>query len=94
MEDRVSHCPHCGCAYEPTGLTEKQAALLRFVVDFHEQYGRFPPYSAIMHELGYSTQATVSEHVHNLVAKGWLSVRTDGNKRARSIIAARAPATA
>lgn len=43
-----------------------------FIADFIEQHGYSPTFREIASGLGYRSIATVSKHIDNLVANGWL----------------------
>ena len=68
-------------------LTKKQRQILDFVESFVESNGYSPSYEEIAEEFGYSSLATVHEHLSNLQQKGFL--RKDYNK-SRSLEVVRA----
>ena len=55
--------------------TKKQHDLLRFIDDFIVQHGYSPSYREIMRGLNYTSVATVSLHVNNLIKRGHLHKR-------------------
>jgi SOS-response transcriptional repressor LexA len=62
--------------------TKKQRELLNFVEDFIESHGYSPSYREIMEGLNYTSVATVSLHINNLIIRGYLAKR---NRSARSL---------
>lgn len=62
--------------------TKKQGELVRFVTEFIAIHGYGPSYREIMRGCGYSSVATVAEHVNNLIARGHMRKRT---RSARSL---------
>lgn len=68
-------------------LTKKQRQILDYVESFVESYGYSPSYEEIARNFGYSSLATVHEHLTNLEQKGFL--RKDYNK-SRSLEVVRA----
>jgi repressor LexA len=54
------------------GLTEKQEAILSFIVDSITRDGRFPSFREIGRAFGLNSVATVSQHLDALVDKGYL----------------------
>jgi repressor LexA len=68
-------------------LTKKQRQILDFVESFVESNGYSPSYEEIAEQFGYSSLATVHEHLSNLQQKGFL--RKDYNK-SRSLEVVRA----
>lgn len=66
-------CPNCG--YESTErrpLTSRQREILDFIIWYKEECGISPTYATIADTMDYRSLATVHEHVHNLVRKGWI----------------------
>lgn len=55
--------------------TKKQRELLAFIEVFITQHGYSPSYREIMKGLNYTSVATVSLHVNNLIARGHLRKR-------------------
>jgi repressor LexA len=68
-------------------LTKKQRQILDYVESFVESYGYSPSYEEIAGAFGYSSLATVHEHLSNLEQKGFL--RKNYNK-SRSLEVVRA----
>jgi repressor LexA len=68
-------------------LTKKQRQILDYVDSFVESYGYSPSYEEIASAFGYSSLATVHEHLSNLEQKGFL--RKNYNK-SRSLEVVRA----
>ena len=68
-------------------LTKKQRQILDYVESFVETNGYSPSYEEIAHAFGYSSLATVHEHLTNLEQKGFL--RKNYNK-SRSLEVVRA----
>lgn len=62
--------------------SKKQYELLKFVEAFVAEKGYGPSYREIMSGCGYSSVATVSVHVNNLIDKGLLSKK---DRSARSL---------
>lgn len=62
--------------------TKKQGELVRFVSEFIGIHGYGPSYREIMRGCGYSSVATVAEHINNLITRGHLRKR---NRSARSL---------
>lgn len=54
-------------------LTPKQKQILEFIEQFIEENGYSPSYREIAESFGFSSVATVAEHVENLRLKGYLS---------------------
>lgn len=52
--------------------TKKQKELLSFIEQFIGAHGYSPSYREIMRGLGYTSIATVSLHVNNLIKRGYL----------------------
>jgi hypothetical protein len=62
--------------------TKKQQELLEFIQVFIEEHGYSPSYREIMTGLNYTSVATVSLHVNNLIKRGHLAKR---DRSARSL---------
>src|SRR5580704_19652509 len=62
--------------------TKKQRELLSFIETFIGEHGYSPSYREIMNGLNYTSVATVSLHVNNLIRRGHLRKR---NHSARSL---------
>jgi hypothetical protein len=62
--------------------TKKQQELLTFIQTFIAQHGYSPSYREIMTGLNYTSVATVSLHVNNLIRRGHLQKR---DRSARSL---------
>lgn len=67
---------------ETTRPTKKQRELLGFIEVFIGEHGYSPSYREIMNGLNYTSVATVSLHVNNLIKRGHLRKR---DRSARSI---------
>lgn len=63
-------------------LTKKQREILDFVTDFSEDHGYAPSFEEIADRFGYTSLATVHEHLENLRAKGYIR---KGYNESRSI---------
>lgn len=63
-------------------LTKKQREILDFVTDFAEDNGYAPSFEEIAERFGYTSLATVHEHLENLRAKGYIR---KGYNESRSI---------
>lgn len=63
-------------------LTKKQREILDFVTDFTEDNGYAPSFEEIAERFGYTSLATVHEHLENLRAKGYIR---KGYNESRSI---------
>jgi len=62
--------------------TMKQYHLMSYISDFAQIHGYGPSYREIMMGCGYSSVATVAEHINNLIARGHLRKR---DRSARSL---------
>jgi repressor LexA len=62
--------------------TKKQRELLSFIEEFIVAHGYSPSYREIMKGLGYTSVATVSLHINNLIKRGHLRKR---DRSARSL---------
>jgi len=69
-------------AAEPLRPTKKQKELLTFIEEFIVEHGYSPSYREIMQGLEYTSVATVSLHVNNLIRRGHLRKR---DRSARSL---------
>jgi SOS-response transcriptional repressor LexA len=58
-----------------TRPTKKQKELLEFIEAFIAEHGYSPSYREIMNGVGYTSVATVSLHINNLVKRGHLIKR-------------------
>lgn len=58
-----------------TRPTKKQKELLEFIESFIAEHGYSPSYREIMNGVGYTSVATVSLHINNLVKRGHLVKR-------------------
>lgn len=67
---------------EPIRPTKKQRELLVFIQDFIAEHGYSPSYREIMQGVGYTSVATVSLHVNNLITRGHIRKR---DRSARSL---------
>lgn len=65
--------------------TKKQKELLSYIESFIHQHGYSPSYREIMKGAGYTSVATVSLHVNNLIKRGHLAKR-DRSARSLEII--------
>ena len=63
-------------------LTKKQRVILDFVEDFAAEHGYAPSFEEIADQFGYTSLATVHEHLENLRAKGYIR---KGYNESRSI---------
>ena len=71
--------------------TKKQKELLGFIETFIAEHGYSPSYREIMSGLNYTSVATVSLHVGNLIKRGHL-VKRDHSARSLEVIQASEPA--
>ena len=55
--------------------TMKQYHMMNYIAEFVGMHGYGPSYREIMMGCGYSSVATVAEHVNNLIARGHLRKR-------------------
>lgn len=62
--------------------TMKQYHLMSYIAEFAQIHGYGPSYREIMMGCGYSSVATVAEHINNLIARGHLRKR---DRSARSL---------
>jgi repressor LexA len=53
-------------------LTKRQKEILDFITGFIEERGYAPSFEEIAHSFGYSSLATVHEHLSNLERKGYI----------------------
>lgn len=67
---------------KPVRPTKKQQELLGYIESFIAQHGYSPSYREIMTGLNYTSVATVSLHVNNLIKRGHLQKR---DRSARSL---------
>jgi SOS-response transcriptional repressor LexA len=65
--------------------TKKQRDILEFIAAFIEEHGYSPSYREIMKGLNYTSVATVSLHVNNLIRRGHLAKR-DHSARSLEVI--------
>lgn len=66
-------------------FTKKQKQMYDFIADFIDQYGYSPTFREIASGLNYRSIATVSKHIDNLIANGWL-VKTDRVGRSLELV--------
>jgi hypothetical protein len=72
---------------KPLRPTKKQKELLSFIESFINEHGYSPSYREIMNGLNYTSVATVSLHVNNLIKRGHLRKR-DRSARSLEVVAA------
>jgi repressor LexA len=60
------------------GITDKQEAILSYILDSITERGRFPSFREIGKEFQLSSVATVAQHLDALVRKGFL--RREGRR--------------
>lgn len=65
--------------------TKKQRQLLTFIESFINEHGYSPSYREIMNGLNYTSVATVSLHINNLIKRGHIR-KTDHSARSLEII--------
>lgn len=65
--------------------TKKQRFLLEFIADFIAEHGYSPSYREIMVGCNYTSVATVSLHINNLIKRGHLRKR-DNSARSLEIV--------
>jgi uncharacterized protein YlxW (UPF0749 family) len=70
----------------PVRPTKKQKELLSFIDAFITEHGYSPSYREIMNGLNYTSVATVSLHVNNLIRRGHLRKR-DRSARSLEVVA-------
>src|SRR6476620_7878206 len=73
--------------------TKKQRELLTFIQNFINEHGYSPSYREIMSGLNYTSVATVSLHVNNLIKRGHLRKR-DHSARSLEVVNASEPVKA
>jgi repressor LexA len=66
--------------------TKKQRELLSFIEQFIKEHGYSPSYREIMSGLNYTSVATVSLHVNNLIKRGHL-LKRDFSARSLEVVA-------
>jgi len=71
---------------QPVRPTKKQRELLSFIEQFINEHGYSPSYREIMGGLEYTSVATVSLHVNNLIKRGHLRKR-DFSARSLEVVA-------
>jgi len=76
---------------KPVRPTKKQRELLTFIQTFINEHGYSPSYREIMTGLNYTSVATVSLHVNNLIKRGHLRKR-DHSARSLELVDAAEPA--
>lgn len=69
--------------------TKKQQELLTFIQEFIDEHGYSPSYREVMSGLNYTSVATVSLHINNLIKRGHLIKR---DRSARSLEVVNTPA--
>jgi repressor LexA len=67
--------------------TKKQKELLSFIENFITEHGYSPSYREIMNGLNYTSVATVSLHINNLIKRGHLRKR-ENSARSLEVVAA------
>ncbi len=65
--------------------TKKQKELLTYIQHFIAEHGYSPSYREIMHGMNYTSVATVSLHVNNLIKRGHLRKR-DHSARSLEVV--------
>ena len=65
--------------------TKKQKELLTFIEKFIDEHGYSPSYREIMNGLNYTSVATVSLHVNNLIKRGHIRKR-DHSARSLEVV--------
>lgn len=63
--------------------SKKQFELLDYIDKFIKQHGYGPSYREVMNGMNYSSVATVSVHINNLISKGYLA---KNGRSARSLV--------
>lgn len=88
--NRRVECPKCGHHFTPhtaamQTLTPKQNAVLGYLRDYVGQKGYAPSFAEIATALGYTSFATVHEHLTTLERKGYI-LRSYNEVRAITLI--------
>lgn len=65
-------CPQCGYGSPQKPLTRRQREMLDFLAQSASAHGYMPSYQEMADHFGYTSLATVHEHLSNLRRKGWL----------------------
>jgi hypothetical protein len=65
--------------------TKKQREILEFIASFIEEHGYSPSYREVMKGLNYTSVATVSLHINNLIKRGHL-VKRDHSARSLEVV--------
>jgi SOS-response transcriptional repressor LexA len=65
--------------------TKKQRELLTFIENFIAEHGYSPSYREVMNGLNYTSVATISLHVDNLIKRGHL-IKRDHSARSLEIV--------
>ncbi|MCA9332155.1 hypothetical protein KC968_04450 [Candidatus Saccharibacteria bacterium] len=73
-------------SYQTVRPTKKQRQLLSFIEEFIGEHGYSPSYREIMNGLSYTSVATVSLHINNLIKRGHLRKR-DRSARSLEVVA-------
>lgn len=68
-----------------TRPTKKQKQILTFIESFIAEHGYSPSYREVMRGLNYTSVATVSVHIDNLIARGHLRKR-DHSARSLEVV--------
>jgi SOS-response transcriptional repressor LexA len=74
--------------------TKKQKELLTFIETFINEHGYSPSYREIMNGLNYTSVATVSVHVNNLIKRGHLIKRDRSARSLEVVVGGSSPAAA
>ena len=68
-----------------TEPTKKQALILEFIGSFILENGHSPSYREVASGVGLSSIASVSEHINNLIKKGYL-IKNPGAARSLEVV--------
>lgn len=74
--------------------SKKQRELLTYIENFIREHGYSPSYREIMHGLAYTSVATVSLHVNNLIKRGHLRKRDHSARSLEVVTPGQPPAAA
>lgn len=72
--------------------SKKQRELLAFLDGFIKGHGYGPSYREIMRALDYKSVSTVATHINGLIAKGWVTKRSNSARSLEVLDAHDAPA--
>jgi SOS-response transcriptional repressor LexA len=78
----VFRCPDCQVKWSRKPLTQRQGEIMHYLRAYHDKHGWAPSLDEIAERFGWTSLATVWEHLTNLEIKGWIH---RGYNQARAI---------